>query len=403
MNLLELLPLHSEFPIRTGLRSLRGLTFDDVSILPAKTNVRPDMVSVQSTVLKGCVASVPVFSAPMQTVWSISLTCTLAEFGAIGPITRDLSLADLETAIGAISSHQIDLIKNPGAAHRKGRPVIVVAASPFDSARLAFLVTHPEVDYILLDTVHPYNDAVLDVVEKFSSLAPNRIVIGNLATAEAAVDFCRFPIAGIKVGLGPGSICTTREISGIGVPQLEAVEEVSRVAREYGVPVIADGGIRTCGDIAKALAAGASSVMMGRLFAGTAEAAGETVEKDGKKYKFYAGSKYNSVELEANTGDRALDEFIKDIANDLQERNHRVEGVSGLTPYTGPAKALLLQVSRSLGASLAFTGAKTLSEFRQKARFIQISSAALSEGGAHSLPVVTHKNHFFNSQEESKC
>ncbi|MBY0471381.1 guanosine monophosphate reductase [bacterium] len=402
MNFLELLPLHFEFPVRTGLRSLRGLTFDDVSILPARTNVRPDKVSVQSIVLKDCAAPVPVFSAPMQTVWSIPLTCTLAEFGAIGPITRDLSLPDLEAAISAISSHLIDLAKYPQAAHRRGRPVIVVTASPFDTARLELLVSHPEVDYILLDTVHPYNDAVIEVVEKFSAIAPHRIAIGNIATAEAAVEFCRYPIAGIKVGLGPGSICTTREISGIGVPQLEAIEEVSRVAKEYGIPVIADGGIRTCGDIAKALAAGASSVMMGRLFAGTLEAAGDVIEKDGVKYKFYAGSQYHSVELDSNTGNPALDDFIKDIATDLRERNHRVEGVSGLTPLSGPAKALLLQISRSLGASLAFTGAKTLSEFRQKARFIQISQAAFYEGGAHSLPVVTHKNQFFDSQSEGK-
>ena len=406
MNMMELLPLHSEFPFRRGLQSLRGLTFDDVSILPARTNVRPDMTSVQSTVLKNCVAAVPVFSAAMQTVWSIPLTCALAEFGAIGPITRELSIADLDAAIETIAAYKIDPSKYPQATHRAGRPVIVVTASPFDTARLEYLVAHPKVDYIMLDTVHPYNDAVLDTVARFSAIAPNRIAVGNIATAEAAAEFCRFPIAALKVGLGPGSICTTREISGIGVPQLEAIQEVARIAREFHVPVIADGGIRTCGDIAKALAAGADSVMMGRLFAGTLEGAGEVVEKDHKKYKFYAGSQYSSVELSTDTGDQALDDFMKGIVNELQEQNHRVEGVSGLTPLTGSAKTLLLQVSRSLGASLAFTGAQTLKDFRHKARFIQISQAALREGGAHSLPVVTHKNTFFSGitePEEAKC
>ena len=244
---------------------------------------------------------------------------------------------------------------------------------------------------------------------RFSERAPHRIAVGNVATAEAAAEFCRYPIAALKVGLGPGSICTTREISGIGVPQLEAIQEVARVARESGIPVIGDGGIRTCGDIAKALAAGASSVMMGRLFAGTQEAAGDLIEKDGVKYKFYAGSKYSSVELDAETGNSTLDDLTKSILTEIQGRNHRVEGVSGLTPLTGPAKALLLQIERSLGASSGIHGRGNLKEFRQKARFIQISHASHREGSAHSLPVVTHKNGFFSPEptgsddKEAKC
>ena len=398
MDMMELLPFHSEFPARTGLRSLRGLTFDDVTILPARTNVRPDTVSVQTTALKGLGISTPVFSAPMESVWTPELTCTLAEFGAIGPITRDLTLGQLEAAIMAICAHKIDLAKYPMAALRNGRPVVVVSASPFDSAKLEYLVTHPDVDFIILDTVHPFNDEVIEAVARFSKMAPNRIAVGNVATAEAAVEFCKYPIAALKVGLGPGSICTTREISGIGVPQLEAIQEVARVAHAHKVPVIADGGIRTCGDIAKALAAGADTVMMGRLFAGTNEAAGECIERDGKKYKYYAGSKYSSVELNIGTGDEALDDFIKSA----ETKNHRVEGVSGYTPLSGPAKALLLQVKRSLGASLAFTGAATLKEFREKARFIQVSPAANREGGAHSLSVVTQANTFFES-EVTQC
>ena len=407
--MMELLPLHSEFPLRTGLRSLRGLTFDDVSILPARTNVRPDMVSIESSAFKGFATALPVFSAPMQTVWSVALTCSLAELGAVGPITRDLSRAELETSLDVIKAYPIDLMRYPKAAHRNGHPIAVVAASPFDVETLRYLAAHPKVDFIILDTVHPFNDTVIANVARFSERAPHRIAVGNVATAEAAAEFCRYPIAALKVGLGPGSICTTREISGIGVPQLEAIQEVARVARESGIPVIGDGGIRTCGDIAKALAAGASSVMMGRLFAGTQEAAGELIEKDGVKYKFYAGSKYSSVELDAETGNSTLDDLTKSILTEIQGRNHRVEGVSGLTPLTGPAKALLLQIERSLGASLAFTGAVNLKEFRQKARFIQISHASHREGSAHSLPVVTHKNGFFSPEptgsddKEAKC
>ncbi|MDI3288165.1 IMP dehydrogenase [Polyangium sp. 15x6] len=375
-----------------GFSSCPGLLerpdVDDVTILPDLTDVRPDQVSLQAEVIKGVRAALPVFSAAMETVWSVALTCSLAEFGAIGPITQELSQADLLAAIEQISRYRIDLTRFPEALHIDGRPPILVAASPFEHSKLDFLLVRPEVDYVIINTVQPFHVKVLETVEKYSVLAPDKLVVGNLATAEAAYEFCRFPIAALKVGLGPGSICTTREMSGVGVPQLEAIQEVASVARPVGIPVIADGGIRIPGDIAKALAAGASSVMMGRLFAGTEEASGELKEIQGRKYKFYAGARYTSLEHDSSCGVPELDSFLEELAF----RGHRVEGVSGYVPYMGPAKALLLQIKRSLGVSLAFTGARTVEEFQSRARMIQISAAAFIEGRAHSIPEITHQN-----------
>ncbi len=376
---------------RRGLQSLRGLTYDDVTILPEKTDVRPDQVSLRSEVLRGLQADLPVFAAPMDTVWSPRMTSSLAEAGALAPLARDMPMHALVDTIRELKSYELDRTRFTSAVHVDGRVPVIASASPFDTDKIAALLANRDVDYVLLDSVQPYNSVVIDAVARFSKAHPHRIIVGNLATADAALEFCAYELAGIKVGLGPGSICTTREISGVGVPQLEAIEEVAEVAGRRGIPIIADGGIRTTGDIAKALAAGGSTVMMGRLFAGTDEAPGRIEDIDGRRYKFYAGSKYTSVEIDAKTEEPGLEEFMAA----LESIHHRVEGVSGYTAYVGPAKALLLQIKRSLCASLAFTGSSSIDEFRGKARLIQISPAAVIEGRAHGLAMVTHQNRFF--------
>src|ERR1700722_6215024 len=169
--------------------------------------------------------------------------------------------------------------------YRCERPPIIVAASPFEESKLNFLLPHQNVDYVILDTVQPFSDAVIEVVARHSRSSPGKLIVGNVATADAAAAFCEFDIAALKVGLGPGSICTTRSISGVGVPQLESIQETARVARPKNIHVIADGGIRELGDIGKAIAAGATSVMMGNMFAGTEESAGNIIEHQGKRYK----------------------------------------------------------------------------------------------------------------------
>ncbi len=370
---------------------LSGLTFDDVLILPAKTDVRPDETELTSEVVKGLRTALPVLSAPMESVWSIELTIALAKAGATAPISRDLSIAELEKTLRAICSHQLDSTEYPNSSLMNGRPVTIVTSSPFDRAKIDWLSTRNDVDYILLDSVQPFSSSVLRTVEDLSRRLENRVIIGNIATAEAAEEFCRYPIAGLKVGLGPGSICTTREISGVGVPQLHAIEEVSSVAKLYGVPVIADGGIRKLGDIAKAIAAGANSVMLGRLFAGTDESPGKIILEASKQFKHYAGSTYSSVEIDHQSAEIEFGSHI----DGLLYQNHRTEGISGYVPYVGPAKFVLLQIQKGLGVSLAFVGARTIEEFQKKARFLKVTPSSNREGSAHSISVVTQKNAVF--------
>ncbi len=370
--------------MRKGIKSLRGLTFSDVLILPERTDVRPDQVDLASEILPSFQTGLPVWSAPMTSVWAHDMTVAMAECGALAPIHRDLYGDELKEAIDKLA--QTKITKNGFFQNVKvgDRPPIIVATSPFDEAKTDYLIKHSAVDYVIFDTVQPYSSAVLEVVGRKSVEAPNKIIVGNVATADAAADFARFKIAALKVGLGPGSICTTRSISGVGVPQMEAIQEVAKIARPRNIHVIADGGIQELGDIAKALAAGATSVMMGNIFAGTKECAGERIEHEGRWFKKYVGSHYGSVE-HCCTNVPEIDDFFA-------ESTTRIEGAGGLVPYKGSAKVILFEIKRALGASMAFVGAKKIPDFQEKVRLIKVSPAAHAEGHAHSLHRITDFN-----------
>jgi len=210
------------------------------------------------------------------------------------------------------------------------------------------------------------------------------MIFGNIATGEAAKEACTFADA-VKVGVGPGSICTTRIISGVGVPQLSAVMEVAAIARKRGVPVIADGGIRTSGDIAKALAAGASAVMCGNMFAGTDEAPGKVVVLKGKsaqggssfggKYKEYRGMGSEAVIKSASGAERYFTHGRKAVP----------EGVEAYVPYKGPVGDIVASLASGVQVGMGYVGARTIAEFQKKAGFIRITHASIAEGKPHSL------------------
>ena len=370
---------------------LKGLTFADVTIRPQRTSVSPEEVNLRHEVLKGLITEIPILSAPMETVWSIELSQSLSDFGGVAPICRDLGLSDIESVSRKMKEYRSKrefLIKG----RKLNSPPIIATSSPFDKSRIKFLLSNKDIDYLILDSVQPFNDTVIRNVEQFSEEYPDKIVVGNIATEEAAKEFLKYKVAGLKVGLGPGSICTTRKVTGIGVPQLQAISEVAELARPLEIPVIADGGIRELGDIAKALAAGASSVMMGRMFSGTLESPSEVKNVEGKKYKFYAGSTYNTVEYSSESVHCQFSSFLEELG----KSNHRVEGVSGYVPYAGPVEVVAFQIKRSLSASLAFVGAKNIRDFWSKARFIKMSPASFNEGNSHSIEIVTHRNKIFS-------
>ena len=237
------------------------------------------------------------------------------------------------------------------------------------------------VDVLTLDTAHGHSRDVLDAIRDTKKRFPDcQLIGGNVATDQGALDLLRAGVDGIKVGVGPGSICTTRIIAGIGVPQLSAILGTARVVRQYGIPVIADGGIKFSGDITKALAAGSDSVMIGNLFAGTDESPGELVLYQGRSYKVYRGM--GSLEaMKEKEGSR--DRYFQ---GEVESESKLVpEGIEGRVPYRGPLSFAVEQLVGGLKAGMGYVGAKTIQDLQQNARFIRITSSGLRESHVHDV------------------
>jgi IMP dehydrogenase len=247
-----------------------------------------------------------------------------------------------------------------------------------------------ECDLIVIDTAHGHNVEVARAVDRLKRLSNSvQIIAGNVATAEATRALIGAGADGVKVGIGPGSICTTRVVAGVGVPQLTAVLESAEEAAKSGVPVIADGGLRTSGDIAKALAAGASSVMVGSLLAGTDEAPGDTFLYQGRTYKSYRGM--GSVGAMAQgSADRYFQQDIKDQLKLVPE------GIEGQVPFKGPATDVIHQLVGGVKAAMGYTGAKTITDLQKKARFVRITNAGLRESHVHDVTITREAPNYPN-------
>jgi IMP dehydrogenase len=247
------------------------------------------------------------------------------------------------------------------------------------------------VDAIVIDTAHGHSQGVLEMARLVKKHHPDvDLVVGNVATAQAAKDLAKAGADGIKVGIGPGSICTTRIIAGVGVPQLTAVYDVSNALKGTGIPVIADGGIRYTGDIAKAISAGGDSIMAGSLFAGVDESPGETIIYDGRKFKTYRGM--GSVEA---MKDGSKDRYFQDAEDDIKKLVP--EGIVGRVPYKGSLSEVILQIVGGLRAGMGYTGSKTIQDL-QKAKFIKISAASAAEGHPHDITITREAPNYSRKQ-----
>lgn len=248
------------------------------------------------------------------------------------------------------------------------------------TTRVAALID-AAVDVIVLDTAHGHSAGVIRMLKQLKKKYPStQIIAGNVGTAEATVDLIKAGADGVKIGIGPGSICTTRVIAGIGVPQISAVMECAEAASKYDIPIIADGGIKQTGDIPKALAAGASSVMIGGLFAGIDESPGEMVLYEGRSYKMYRGM--GSLEaMKQGSKDR----YFQDVEEDI----HKLvpEGIEGRVPYQGPLSETVYQMIGGLRAAMGYCGVKTIRELQSKAQFVQITDAGLRESHPHDVTI----------------
>ncbi len=299
-------------------------------------------------------------------------------------IEKLLVVDDDGNCVGLITVKDIEKAQlNPNAVKDDQGRLRVAAASTVGDAGFerSLQLIDAGVDLLVIDTAHGHSIGVLQAVERVKRESNStRIVAGNVATAEATRALIEAGADSVKIGIGPGSICTTRVVAGVGVPQLAAVMACAEEGARLGVPVIADGGIKFSGDMAKALAGGASCVMVGSLLAGTDEAPGEVYLYQGRSYKSYRGM--GSVgAMGAGSADRYFQQDVRDTMKLVPE------GIEGQVPYKGPVSAVLHQLAGGLRASMGYTGAHNLRDFRENATFVKISGAALSESHVHDVSI----------------
>lgn len=342
-----------------------ALTFDDVLLVPQKSTTSPSQVDISINLGKSLKLKIPILSAAMDTVTEAQMAITIAQAGGIGIIHKNMPDAKQVAEVKKVKSKNLAC----GAS---------VAVGP-EAVKRAQALAKAGVDAIIIDVAHGHYYKVAETIKTLKKSLPKKVVIigGNVATAQATTDLIKAGADAIKVGVGPGSICTTRIIAGIGVPQLTAIMDAVKAAKKTKTPIIADGGIKYSGDAVKALAAGASAIMVGGLLAGTDESPGKIMMIKGEKYKIYRGM--GSIDaMQKGSKDRYLQggKKTKDLI---------AEGVVGHVAYKGSAKNIINQLVGGLRQGFGYCGAKNIADLHERSEFVKISGAGLRESHPHSL------------------
>lgn len=344
-----------------------GLTFDDVLLVPQKTSVASrSHVSLATFLTPKIKLDIPLVSANMDTVTESEMAIALARAGGIGIIHRFLTIEE--------EVNEVKLVKKQGC--RVGAAIGI--KDDYMDRTTALLKAGADV--IVLDIAHGHSVHLLHVLKELVKKFPKKeFIAGNVATAEGALDLIKNGAAAVKVGIGPGALCTTRIITGAGVPQLTAIDDCVQVARENKIPIIADGGIRISGDIMKALAVGASAVMIGALFAACEESPALIIERGDKKFKMTRGM----ASLKANHDRQKKDaKVMKDL------KTYAAEGVEAMVPYRGPVTDFIHKLMGGVRSGFSYSGVHTLQELWEKAEFIQITQSSLIESKPHDVEVM---------------
>lgn len=360
-----------------------GFTFDDVLLIPAESHVLPNEVDLSTQLAPNLKLNVPFLSASMDTVTETKMATTMARNGGLGVIHKNMSADDQAKMVAAVKAIENDASQYPNAAVDANNHLLVAAAVGVtsDTFDRASALLNAGADAIIIDTAHGHSAGVLRKVAEIRHQLPDATLIaGNVATVEGTRALFEAGVDVVKVGIGPGSICTTRVVAGVGVPQLTAIYDAAQVAREFGKPIIADGGMKYSGDIVKALAAGGNAVMFGSMFSGTDEAPGDIIEDGGKKYKTYRGM--GSL---ASMSHGSADRYFQGGVN---EANKLVpEGIEARVEYKESVNDIIFQMVGGLRSGMGYTGSATIQDLIDNAQFVRISNAGLIESHPHDVQI----------------
>ncbi len=352
-----------------------ALTFDDVTLSPKYSEILPSEVNTSTRLTKNLKLKIPLLSSAMDTVTESKMAIALAKLGGIGVIHRNLDIKNQIQEIKKVKKQKLLI----GAA---------VGAGPNEFKR-AEAIIREGVDLIVVDTAHGHTKKVGEIIKFIKKFKNNRAALcaGNIATPEAAKFLIKLGVDIIKVGIGPGSICTTRLVAGIGVPQLSAILSVRNGIKNKNVKIISDGGIKYSGDLAKAFAAGADAVMIGSLFAGTDEAPGKLIKKNGKLYKSFRGM--GSVgAMNKGSADRYFQIKQKDSSKYVPE------GVEGFAKYKGDVESIIYKLIGGLRSSMGYLGSKNIIKLRVKPNFVKITKAGFYESMVHNVDMVKNDSKY---------
>ena len=351
-----------------------ALTFDDVTMAPKYSEVMPSEVDTNTKLSNNLTLKIPLLSSAMDTVTESKMAIAMARAGGIGVIHRNLDIIKQINEIKKVKKFKLMV----GAA---------VGAGPLEIKRAEAIIKEG-VDLIVVDTAHGHSKKVADIIKAIKKKNSKiTLCAGNIATSDAAKFLIKLGVDIIKVGIGPGSICTTRLVAGIGVPQLSAILEVRKGVKNSKVKIISDGGIKYSGDIAKALSAGADAVMIGSLFAGSKETPGKLIKRNGKLFKSFRGM--GSVgAMNKGSADRYFQIKQKDTSKYVPE------GVEGFVKYKGSVEKIIYKLIGGLKSSMGYLGAKRIPILKVKPNFVKITKAGFYESMVHNVDEVKNDNKY---------
>lgn len=372
----------------------KGLTFDDVLLIPAESHVLPNEVKLDTKLASNLQLHIPLISAGMDTVTEGNMAIAMAENGGLGVIHKNLSIEAQVEEVKKAKGKTVDPNLPHPAVDNQGRLLAAAAVGvTSDTFERAESLLEAGADAIVIDTAHGHSAGVLRKIKEIREHFPNATLIaGNVATGEGTAALFDAGVDVVKVGIGPGSICTTRIVAGVGVPQITAIYDAASVAQKYGKKIIADGGIKYSGDVVKALAAGGNAVMLGSMFSGTTEAPGTVFTNEGKQFKSYRGmGSVGAMSQQHGSSDRYFQGGVNE-ANKLVP-----EGVEALVPYKGDVSNIIYQIDGGLRAGMGYVGAGTIEELIENSQFVQITNAGLRESHPHDVQMAKEAPNYSGS------